>query len=49
MFWEAIRASRGRERAVGVWAIVFVPPMCVGKGSRGAEGGVREAVTASQG
>ena len=24
-----------------VWAIVFVPPVRVGKGSRGAEGGVR--------
>ena len=41
MFWEAIRAERGRDRAMGVLAIVFVPRMCVGTGSKGAEGGVR--------
>ena len=30
-----------RERAVRVWANVIVPCLLVGKGSRGAEGGVR--------
>ena len=41
MFWEAIRASQGRDRAMGVSATVCVPRMCVGKGSRGAEEWVR--------
>ena len=41
MFWEAIRASRSRDRAMRVSAIVSVPRMCVGKGSRGVEERVR--------